>query len=372
MSKKWIVAAAAVLSCVFVLNQLRAQTPATKPAGAAAPAAAKETAMPKETPPRKIVVGSLMHSMYSGFPGVEKRCQDLSGFVDDMAKKAKEKYGVGLDLVALPEVAVNGGMKGDAKAISQPLDGTVMNILGAAAKKNHCYITVPLFYTEDAGKTKLFNILALVDREGKVAGIYKKVHAVGSLESPDLEGGCLPGKDFPIFQCDFGKLGMQICYDMAYDDGWETLARKGAELVVWSTQSPQIISMQARSHKHHYYTLSSTWRNNITLVDPTGAVIAQSTTPSTTLLVEQIDLSYALVGWQGKLGNGQAFVDKYGKNTVGYRYSEAEDGGIFWSNDPNIPVMKMVRELGLEMPNDEIARNKVLQDKLRGGPPSLE
>jgi predicted amidohydrolase len=327
--------------------------------------------MPKELLPRKIVVGSLMHAMYSNFPGVEKRCGELAAFIDEMAKQAKEKYGKGLDIAALPEVAVNGGMKGSAREISQPLEGPVLDILGAAAKRNNCYVTVPLFYSEDAGKTKLYNILALVDRQGKVAGIYKKVYAVGSQDSNDLEGGILPGKEFPLFECDFGKLGLQICYDMSYDAGWETLAKKGAELVIWSTQSPQIIGAQCRAKKHHYYLLSSTWRNNISLIDPTGARIAFSEKPSS-ILVEQIDLSFALVDWQGKLGNGQAFVDKYGKAAVGFRYSEAEDGGIFWSNDPNIPVMKMVRELGLELPADEIARNKVLQDKLRGGPPSLE
>jgi hypothetical protein len=106
-------------------------------------------------------------------------------------------------------------------------------------------------------------------------------------------------------------------------------------------------------------------------VDPTGHVIAQKTTGPTSILVEQIDLSYALVDWQGKLGNGKAFTDKYGKG-AGFRYSEAEDGGIFWSNDPNIPVMKMVRELGLELPGPEVVRNRLLQDKLRGGPPSLD
>ena len=122
--------------------------------------------------------------------------------------------------------------------------------------------------------------------------------------------------------------------------------------------------------KHHYYLLTSTWRNNATLVDPTGDVIAQITEPSS-LLVEQIDLSYVLLDWQTKLENGKAFTDKYGK-AAAFRYSEAEDGGIFWSNDPNIPVMRMVRELGLELSSDYVSRNRRVQDKVRGGPPSLE
>ena len=74
-----------------------------------------------------------------------------------------------------------------------------------------------------------------------MAGIYRKVHPVASQQTDRLEGGVLPGKDFPVFTCDFGKVGVQICYDMFFDDGWAALARKGAELVIWPTQSPQII-----------------------------------------------------------------------------------------------------------------------------------
>ena len=87
--------------------------------------------------------------------------------------------------------------------------------------------------------------------------------------------------------------------------------------------------------------------------------------------VERIDLSYVLLNWQRALRNGKAFDDAYG-NRAGYRYSEAEDGGIFWSNDPDESVMDMVRELKLELPADVVKAVRPLQDKVRGGPPSTE
>ncbi len=331
--------------------------------------AAMSTA-PQDSPPRKIVVGSLMYAMYRDYPGLEKRLQTLSAFIDDMARQSQQKYGVGLDLVALPEFAVNGGRQGSAAEVAEPMQGPVLDIMGAAARKHKTYVIVPLYLAEgvSSGK-KVCNACVLLDRQGRVAGVYRKVYVVAD-DANVLEGGALPGKDFPVFQCDFGKVGIQVCFDMCYDAGWETLARKGAEIVVWSTQSPQIIGAQCRSHEHHYYLLTSTWRNNATLVDPTGAVIAQTTTPSS-VLVEQIDLSYVLLDWQVKLENGKALADKYGK-AVGFRYSEAEDGGIFWSNDPKIPVMRMVRELGLELSADCLSRNRRLQDEARGGPPSLK
>jgi hypothetical protein len=106
------------------------------------------------------------------------------------------------------------------------------------------------------------------------------------------------------------------------------------------------------------------------MFDPTGDIIAQTTDPGS-VLVSQIDLSYVLLGWQPALQGGQALSDKYG-DAVGYRYSEAEDGGIFWSNDPKLPIMKMVREMGMELQAECFARNLRTEQKLRGGPPCAE
>ena len=82
------------------------------------------------------------------------------------------------------------------------------------------------------------NAAVLVDRQGAIAGIYRKVHPVAMLGHDDLENGITPGCDFPVFDCDFGKLGIQICWDIVFDDGWQALADKGAEIVVWPTRSP--------------------------------------------------------------------------------------------------------------------------------------
>jgi hypothetical protein len=53
---------------------------------------------------------------------------------------------------------------------------------------------------------------------------------------------------------------------------------------------------------------------------------------------------------------------------VGFHYSEAEDRGLFWSNDPQMPIGRMVRDMGLEPLDQSLARNLKLQDAIRGGP----
>ena len=92
-----------------------------------------------------------------------------------------------------------------------------------------------------------FNAAVLLDRRGTVAGIYRKVHPVALVGRDDLEDGITPGSEFPVFDCDFGKLGIQICWDLTFDDGWQALADKGAELVVWPSTSPATALSAARA-----------------------------------------------------------------------------------------------------------------------------
>ena len=108
------------------------------------------------------------------------------------------------------------------------------------------------------------NAAVLLDRKGKVAGIYRKVFPVASRDKAVLEGGVTPGRDFPVFDCDFGRVGIQVCFDYAYDEGWEVLDRKGAELVIWSTQSPGQIRPAFRARRNNYFVLTSTWRYRAT------------------------------------------------------------------------------------------------------------
>jgi hypothetical protein len=77
---------------------------------------------------------------------------------------------------------------------------------------------------------------------------------------------------------------------------------------------------------------------------------------------------YLILPWSSRLRNGEAFREAYG-DRVGYRYSESEDRGVFWSNDPGRTIDEMARSLGLaETSSEEQARAGDAQDRLRGGP----
>jgi predicted amidohydrolase len=282
-----------------------------------------------------------------------------------MADAASKAYpGRGLDLAVLPETTLT-DTNGPASQRAIPLKGLVSDTFGQLARRHKTYLVVSLDLADEKSSGPFYsNAAVLFNREGNVTGIYRKVHPVSVLPGDELEKGITPGHEFPVFDCDFGKLGIQICFDMVYDDGWQALADKGAELVVWPSQSPATVLAAARASRHRYFLVSSCWRNNATIYEPTGVVAARTETPGE-VLIHELDLSFALLGWSAPLRNGKAFSDKYGAR-AGYHYDTREDLGMFWSNDPQTTIGSMLESLGLEEIDSQIERNCRLQDAARG------
>ncbi len=302
-------------------------------------------------PPRKVIVGTMMQSFWGVYPGLSNRLDQLAGMVDRMAAEAQATHGRGLDLAVLPETSITGEADGDAPAHAVLWAGPVQETFARKAREHHCYIVAPLYLQETPGRKRCSNAAVLVGRQGETIGIYRKVHLVVALDRGTMEGGTQPGDDLPVFDCDFGKLGIQICYDMEFDQGWAELERRGAELIVWPTQSPQTSQPASRARAHRCYIVSSTWRHNASIFEPTGKIAAQIKPPQS-MLVHELDLSYALLPWSSRLQNGAAFRKAYG-DKVGFRYYEDEDCGIFWSNDARRTIGDMTRSLGLlELENE--------------------
>jgi predicted amidohydrolase len=300
------------------------------------------------------------------YPGLEQRLHELAVLVDRMQAQSHERYGRGLDLGILPEMAATGEVRPglDALGSSFPLEGPVQEAFSRKARQYRCYIVAPLFLLEDKAAGVCSNAAVLFGRKGEVAGIYRKVHLVVDARTGSTEKGATPGKEEPVFSCDFGKLGIQICYDMDFNSGWSELARQGAEIVAWPTQSPQRSRPVARAMEGHYYIVSSTWRNNASVFEPTGKIIAQIVERpdmhktaggllENNVLAQEADLSYAIVPWSGPLQNGKLFSKTYG-DKVGFHYYEDDDRGIFWSNDPKTTIRQMLRRLGLREEHEEL------------------
>src|SRR5262249_11420334 len=147
--------------------------------------------------PRKVIVGTAMHNMFCPYPGLSARLQELAGLVDRMVLEATNRYqGAGLDIAVLPENAINGGQEGTAQEMAYPLDGPVLDVIGAKAREHNCYIVAPLYLVDDREQGLYSNAAALIDRSGGVAGVYRKYFAVVYRGAEEAEKGVMPGNNF--------------------------------------------------------------------------------------------------------------------------------------------------------------------------------
>ncbi|HXQ80598.1 MAG TPA: carbon-nitrogen hydrolase family protein [Opitutaceae bacterium] len=317
--------------------------------------------------PRKVLLGTVVsgYDAIFKFP-LEKRLQRMDELVGAMETQARAKYpGRRLDLAVLTEWFMSRpGATLEQQAVRL---GDVSQRIEACARQHECYLVVPLVLREEGEPLRYSNVAVLVDREGRLIGAYRKVHpTTDHLSYALLEGGITPGRDYPVFDCDFGRVGIQICYDVMYPEGWQMLAKEGAEIVAFPSETSVTARPSMYALQHRYYIVSATPKDHAAIYNPLGMIDAEATQEG--VLVHQIDLSYAITGWAPGLDGGGSLRRKYGDG-VGFTYYQGEDAGIFWSNDPRISIGQMFKAFGYHEPDDDAERSRLVQDRARGGPP---
>src|SRR4029434_4532135 len=77
-----------------------------------------------------------------------------------------------------------------------------------------------------------YNTAAVIDADGSFKGKFRKIHI------PHCEPGFWekfyfrPGNaGYPVFETKVGKVGVYICYDLHFPEGWRALGLGGAEIV---------------------------------------------------------------------------------------------------------------------------------------------
>jgi N-carbamoylputrescine amidase len=121
----------------------------------------------------------------------------------------------------------------DAKwyaAVERIPDGPTTKLMQELAKKHAMVIVAPI-YEEDMNGV-YYNAAAVIDADGKYLGKYRKTHipqVAGFYEKFFFKPG---NSGYPVFDTAYCKLGVYICYDRHFPEGWRALALNGAEYIV--------------------------------------------------------------------------------------------------------------------------------------------
>lgn len=110
-------------------------------------------------------------------------------------------------------------------------DGPTVQLMQEYARKYDMVIVVPIYEkTHVAGV--YYNTAAVIDADGEYLGKYRKTHipqVAGFWEKFFFKPGA---SDWPVFETKYCKLGVYICYDRHFPEGWRALALNGAEYIV--------------------------------------------------------------------------------------------------------------------------------------------
>jgi beta-ureidopropionase len=218
---------------------------------------------------------------------------DLEGNWQTFERTVAAHAGEGVDLIITPECYLDGYVV-TAKdwdpqrfaAVAQDVKTSpYIQRLRALAAKYQVYV---LFGFTEQSAGKFYDSAIMVDRTGATVGIYHKT----MLQTHDLRFS--PGQALPVFDTEWGKMGILICADRRWPESARVERLKGARITLIPSYGMWGLNnewwMRTRSSENGNF-LAFAHPRTAFVSDPRGELIARLQTNLPALLVCDVDLS---------------------------------------------------------------------------------
>jgi predicted amidohydrolase len=139
------------------------------------------------------------------------------------------------DLVVFPELATTGYIEPHSDAdfarrlygASETIPGPTTATLAEAARNGDVHVIAGVSELHPSIPHVLFNSAILIDNEGELIGVHRKVHAC--LEEKNYYA---PGDAIEVFDTALGRVALNVCYDVRFPELARIQALHGAEIIV--------------------------------------------------------------------------------------------------------------------------------------------
>jgi len=122
----------------------------------------------------------------------------------------------------------------DNLSLAENEDGPTVTALRETASANKTVIIAPVFEVDDGAR---YNTAFVIGAGGEIIGKYRKMH-VPQIPLWEEREYFSPGDlGFPVFDTPHARIGVQICWDVFFPEGFRILALKGADVVFVPTAS---------------------------------------------------------------------------------------------------------------------------------------
>ena len=269
-------------------------------------------------------------------PPVDRRkraVEAVSARIDDAALDQP-------DLIVLPETFTGLGSGGNEwLATAEPIPGPTTDALAAKARQHRTHIVCPILEVRDGLR---YNAAALIDRQGRLVGVYHKMHPTIS----EIEGGVIPGTEAPAWETDIGRVGCAICFDLNFRDVARSLAEHGAEIVCFPSMYRGGLSTRMWAFDFGFWFVSATPGENSVILNPLGQLLVQSFAYSPTISAK-VNLDAVVCHIDYNQEKIPALKKKYGPLAEIHSISP-EAVFLLSSHHPEVSVMQMIEEFKFE------------------------
>jgi len=289
--------------------------------------------------PVRLATTSILIDEQTGFP---------SPCIDRCLQAIDKAGTAGADLVLLPEEPDVVSCSADTGNLPEPIPGgATYERFAERARANGIHVA---YSQRERDGDKAFNTGVLIDRCGNLLGKYRKMHLAPGEEREVAQGDL----GYPVFQTDFGRVGMGICMDIHFPEMWRILALDGADVLLWPTMAIDYTGnhiesiVNARAIDNQVYVVSSHYvqqpflagksMGHARIVDPYGRTLAD-TSHKPALAVTDVDLDAGYEYWvTGEL------KEKYPTLKEAYlALRRPETYGRLVQPDPELPPWKIRR-----------------------------
>ena len=257
------------------------------------------------------------------------------------------------DLILLTEVCDDpGGLNRQERSEYYRIrKNQVQDFFASVAKENRCYIAFGTQREENSGVWR--NSCVVLDREGKMAGVYNKNYPVIG----EMNGGIIPGTEAPLIQCDFGTVGCAICFDLNFDELRDRYAVLKPDVLLFVSQWHGGLEQTKWAYScRSFFVCSYSFRTQpVEIRNPFGNVVAAST-HNHNYAVATVNLDKQLIHQDLNLGKIIELKRKYGDRVT---ITEQGDIGVLMitSEHEQVSSAEMVKEFGIELLDDYLERS---------------
>jgi predicted amidohydrolase len=175
---------------------------------------------------REVTLGAVQVPLVRGASVEEARRRHLEAVAGLLMEAGRR----GAHLAVLPEMLnlMGAALPADGyAAAAETLDGETVTAVRRLAADQGMAVVLPIYRLDEGWRLR--NSAVVIDRAGEIAGCYDKVHPTRS----EMGHGVVAGDTWPVFELDFGRVGVMICHDNSFVESARCLALGGAEIIAW-------------------------------------------------------------------------------------------------------------------------------------------